>query len=115
MGLPPVLSLGTDPLTAPDVLGNKDHLDFEIGVPVTNPVAPAGRVRPAAKPATAVIRTIYSGPYEGLGAAWSEFDAWIAAEGLAPAPDLWERYLEGPESDSDPTKWRTELNRPLIR
>ena len=51
-------------------------------------------------------------PY--VGAAWGEFDAWIAAQGLAAAPDLWECYLAGPESGPDPTTWRTELNRPLV-
>lgn len=62
-----------------------------------------------------VARTIYRGPYEGLGSAWSEFDAWIAAHGHTPAADLWECYAAGPESSPDPASWRTELDRPLIR
>ena len=87
--------------------------DFEIGVPVTAPVAAAGRVKAGELPATRVARTVYRGPYEGLGAAWGEFDAWIAAEGYKTAPDLWECYVAGPESSPDPGSWRTELNRPL--
>jgi len=87
--------------------------DFEIGVPVTAPVAAAGRVKPGQLPATKVARTIYHGPYEGLGAAWGEFVAWIAAKGHTPGPDLWECYLAGPESNPDPATFRTELNRPL--
>jgi len=87
--------------------------DFEIGVPVTAPVAAAGRVKPGQLPATKVARTIYHGPYEGLGAAWGEFIAWIAAKGHAPGPDLWECYVAGPESNPDPATFRTELNRPL--
>jgi effector-binding domain-containing protein len=87
--------------------------DFEIGVPVTAPVAPTGRVRPGQLPAATVARTVYHGPYEGLGDAWGEFVAWIAAEGHTPAPDLWECYTAGPESDPDPANWRTELIRPL--
>lgn len=39
--------------------------DFEISVPVTSPVAAAGRVKPGQLPATKVARTIYHGPYEG--------------------------------------------------
>ena len=89
--------------------------DFEIGVPVTKPVTPVGRVKPGQLPAAAVARTFYFGPYEGLGPAWGEFSAWIAAEGHTPAPDLWECYVTGPESNPDPATWRTELNRPLIR
>jgi effector-binding domain-containing protein len=91
-----------------------DIFDFEIGVPVAEPVSPAGRVQPGRLPATQVARTVYHGPYEGLGAAWGEFDAWIAANGHTPCPDLWECYAAGPESSPDPSNWRTELNRPLM-
>jgi effector-binding domain-containing protein len=90
------------------------NFDFEVGVPVAAPVVAAGRVKPGAWPAAKVARTVYHGPYEDLGAAWGEFDAWIAANGHAPAGDLWECYVAGPESSSDPTNWRTELYRPLI-
>ena len=44
-----------------------------------------------------VARTIYHGGYDGLGAAWGELDAWIAAHGHTPAVDLWECYAAGPE------------------
>jgi len=91
-----------------------DVLDFEVGVPVAAPVAPAGRMRPGRLPAAAVARAVYRGPYEGLGSAWGELDAWIAAGGHTPGPDRWECYAAGPESGPDPATWRTELNRPLI-
>jgi effector-binding domain-containing protein len=90
-----------------------DIFDFEIGVPVPTPVTAAGRVKPGRLPAATVARTTYHGGYEGLGAAWGEFVAWIEAEGHTPAPDLWECYVAGPESSPDPAAWRTELNRPL--
>ena len=88
--------------------------DFEVGVPITTPVSPAGRVQAGQLPAATVARTVYHGPYEGLGPAWEEFVAWIAAEGHTPAPDLWECYVSGPESNPDPSAWRTELDRPLL-
>ena len=87
--------------------------DFEVGVPVSSPVAAAGRVQPGELPSATVARTIYRGPYEGLPSAWGEFMAWIESEGHSPAPDLWEVYLTNPESTPDPADWRTELNRPL--
>lgn len=90
-----------------------DTFDFEIGVPVTAPVVAAGRVKAGQLPATRVARTVFHGPYEGLGAAWGEFNAWIAAKGHTPGVDLWECYVAGPESNPDPATWRTELNRPL--
>lgn len=91
-----------------------DIFDFEIGVPVTKPVTPVGRVQTGQLPATTVARTVYSGPYEGLGPAWGEFCAWIETNGHTPAPDLWECYVTGPESSPDSANWRTEFNRPLI-
>jgi len=87
--------------------------DFEICVPVTAQVAAAGRVRSGDMPVVMVARTVYRGPYEGLGAAWGEFSAWIAANGHATRPDLYETYLAGPESSPDPSTWRTELSKPL--
>jgi effector-binding domain-containing protein len=38
---------------------------------------------------------------------------WIEAEGHTRTVDLWERYLTGPEEDSDPATWQTELTQPL--
>lgn len=87
--------------------------DFEICVPVTAPISPSGRVRPGQVRAATVVRTVHRGPYEGLGAAWKDFGAWIAEHGLKPADDLWECYQVGPDSTPDPTDWRTELNQPL--
>lgn len=87
--------------------------DFEVGVPVSAPVTPAGRVVASQLPAARVARTVYHGPYEGLGPAWGEFDEWVKAEGLRTSASLWECYIAGPESSENPADWRTELNRPL--
>lgn len=91
-----------------------ENFDFEIGVPVTTPVAEAGRVKAGELPARRVARTVYHGGFEGLGGGWGEHMAWIAAEGHTAAPDLWEIYVTGPESGLDSASWCTELNRPLI-
>lgn len=88
--------------------------DFEIGVPVAVPVAAAGRVAPGQLPAVTVARTVYHGPYEGLGNAWGELSNWIAANSHRPAINLWENYVSGPADSGDPVTWRTELNRPLV-
>ncbi len=90
-----------------------EFFDFEICVPVTKTVKPTGRVVPGTLPARRVVRTVYHGEYEGLGAAWGELMDWIGKEGHAVADDLWEVYAEGPESGPDPSGWRTELNKPL--
>ncbi|WP_375759041.1 GyrI-like domain-containing protein [Corallococcus exercitus] len=91
-----------------------DVFDLEISVPVPSPVKAAGRVQPGLWPAMKVVRAVYQGPYEGLGAAWGEFDGWIREQGLKTAQDVWEVYVSGPESSPDPKTWRTECNRPLL-
>jgi effector-binding domain-containing protein len=91
-----------------------DSFNFDICVPVSAPVTPIGRVRPGKRPALKVLRTVYHGPYEGLGDAWYEFGTWIKSNGHKSAADLYECYVVGPESGVDPTTWRTELSRPLV-
>ena len=88
--------------------------DFEICLPVATPFSTAGRMEAGRWPMTTVARTIFHGDYAGLGAAWGEFDKWIADSGYMPRPDLWECYTVGPESGADPSNWCTELNRPLV-
>lgn len=89
--------------------------DFELGVPIAAQLTAVGRVIHGQLPAITVIRTVYQGGYESLPDAWGEFDTWIAAQGHTTRPDLWERYIAGPESSSDPANWRTELSRELAR
>ncbi|ATQ73095.1 AraC family transcriptional regulator [Massilia violaceinigra] len=90
-----------------------DRFDFEIGVPVSAPVTPAGRVQPGVLPAARVARAVLHGPYDALPGAWGQLMAWIEAQGLSKAPGLWEVYVSGPDLDPDPSTWRTELNQPL--
>ena len=87
--------------------------DFEVCMPVGKEVVAKGRVQPGQLSAAKVARTIYRGPYEGLPKAWGEFGKWIAQYGYTVREDVWECYLAGPESSTDPAEWRTELNRPL--
>ena len=90
-----------------------DTFDFEVDFPVSQPITAAGRVKMSKLPAVKVVRIIYQGGYEGLGAAWGKFCQWIEAEGLNVQESLWECYLTDPESNPDPDTWRTELNRLL--
>ena len=95
-------------------MADPDSYDFDVGVPVSAPVEATGRVGAGALPAARVAQATYHGDYEGLGEGWGELDAWLAGEGLAAGPDLWERYVTGPESGDDVSAYRTELNRPLV-
>lgn len=84
--------------------------DFEICVPVSRPVAEQGRVKPGKLRATRVVRALMRGPYEQLSTTWPAFMAWIDAQGLQKAGDMWEVYEVGPESGPDPANFRTTLN-----
>ncbi|MBY0506977.1 MAG: GyrI-like domain-containing protein [Bryobacteraceae bacterium] len=88
--------------------------DFEICVPVTASVTPVGRVKAGAFPVLTVVRTTYHGGYEGLGAAWGEFKAWIATHGHTTGPDLFECYVVGPDTSPNSADWRTVLWQPLL-
>jgi len=88
--------------------------DFEVCIPVDEAIESAGEVYPEIWPAMRVARTVYQGEYSGLAGAWSEFTAWIAAQGLREAKDLWEVYTVNPDGEKDSAKWRTELSRPLL-
>ena len=87
--------------------------DFEICVPVTAPVTPVGRVQSSQLPAARVARAVYVGPYEGLSDAWGEFEKWMQDNGHTAGSELWEVYVAGPETGSDSSQFRTELNQPL--
>lgn len=91
-----------------------ETFDFEIGIPIAQPVTAAGRVRPGEWPALRMVRTVYRGPYEGLPDAWKAFRQWIKESGLRTAAELWEQYAVGPESSPDPADWKTELSQPLL-
>lgn len=91
-----------------------EAFDFEICVPVSAPVTAVGRVKPGQRPTLRLVRTLYHGPYEGLGGAWHEFTRWTEANGYKTAGDLYECYIVGPESGPDSADWRTELSRPVI-
>jgi effector-binding domain-containing protein len=91
-----------------------ESFDFRICFPVAQAVKATGRVEPGVREAATVARTVYSGNYTGLVAAWGQFREWIEANNYQPRADLWETYLVGPEASGRPEEWRTELNRPLV-
>lgn len=101
------------PLISHHLTLSSTTFDFEVGFPIDGQLAPTGRVFQSSIPESKVLRAIYQGPYEGLFTAWSEFDRKVKALGRKVRPDIWERYLLGPESGPDASKYITELNVPL--
>ncbi|WP_226858243.1 GyrI-like domain-containing protein [Diaphorobacter aerolatus] len=69
-GARPISALYTHHLCRPT-----DRFDFEIGVPVDQPVRACGRMRPAVWPAMHVARTVHCGRYEDLPRSWGSSSA----------------------------------------
>lgn len=82
-------------------------------MPVSSKVKANGRMEPGVWPAMKVVRAIYHGSYEGLPSAWAEFMACTESNDVKITEEIWERYLINPDSESDSSKWQTELNRPI--
>lgn len=87
-----------------------DTFDFEIGFPVGKAIKQTWRVVNSTLPAEKVVRSVYEGPYEGLGPAWGELDSWVNEQKLTGSGRFWESYLSDPEEVKDPKDYRTELN-----
>lgn len=89
------------------------RFDLEVGFFVDATVVATGRVTASQLPATKVARTIYTGPYEGLHDAWGQFNAWLDSQDIKRAEELWEHYVVGPQTTTNPEEFKTELNRLL--
>ena len=88
------------------MLYRNDVPEVEVGVALSRPFPPTGRVVASTLPAGQVAVTAHTGPYEGLGQAHRAVFDWCAARGLPPAGPRWEIY--GPHHD-DPSQLRTEI------
>ncbi|MBL8001513.1 MAG: GyrI-like domain-containing protein, partial [Flavobacteriales bacterium] len=87
-----------------------DTFDFEIGFPVSRPIAPEGRVVNSTLPAAKVVRAVYQGPYESLAQAWRALQDRVRSDGHGETGRFWECYLNNPDEVKDPQEYRTELN-----
>jgi effector-binding domain-containing protein len=104
------------PLTCRHLARPTTHFDLQLGFPVAEDLAMQGegRVEWGTLPATWLLRTTYTGPYEGLAAAWGAFSAAVPAA-LASHPPMEptgcfrERYLTDPSLEPDPARWATVL------
>jgi effector-binding domain-containing protein len=89
-----------------------DLVDAEAGFPVPHVVAGAGRITPASLPAGPVALTTHLGRYESLTGAYDAVAAWLKERGLEPAGPHWEVYYTDPQTEPDPTRWRTDIVAP---
>jgi effector-binding domain-containing protein len=107
---------GIEPAGPPFALFHEydpEKVDLETGFPVAEPIEDGDRVRASDLPGGRAVVTWHVGPYEGLGDAHNEVNAYIEEQGLEPAGPAWEVYWTDPSAEPDPSKWRTEVIWPI--
>jgi effector-binding domain-containing protein len=107
---------GTHPTGAPfgKYFGHPDEtVDVEAGFPVAAAIEPAGAVKPGVLPGGRVVEAIHVGPFDTLTNTYDEIERYIADEHLTPGEVMWESYLTDPETEPDPSKWRTQICWPV--
>jgi effector-binding domain-containing protein len=76
-----------------NVMFYKDDVpNLEVGVEVSKPFTPLGRVKLSALPGGNVATTIHRGPYQGLSGAHQAVHDWCRASGLTVTGPRWEVY-----------------------
>ena len=91
---------------------SRGHFTIETGMPVVEAVG-GGEVLAGELPGGAIARAVHAGPYDTLGAVYSELEAWAVEAGRPPSGAPWESYLTDPTEVPDPADWRTEVCLPL--
>jgi effector-binding domain-containing protein len=90
-----------------------DTVDIEVGFVTAAAVEPTRDVVPSGLPGGQVARVVHEGSFDTLASSWSRLGEWMADEGLAPGPLMWEVYVTRPSPDMDPADLRTELYWPV--
>lgn len=90
--------------------------DFELGVPVAEPIAGAGRIEAGELAGGAAVSTWHIGPHEQLGAAYTRIQDWLKQqhrEPDGPAREVYQWLDLGQSREGaampDPATWRTQL------
>jgi effector-binding domain-containing protein len=84
-------------------------IDMECGVPVSKSMGAEGRVQTGKLPSGNALRAVHIGPYDRLEETYNAMMAYAKEMDLDLEETMWECYLTDPESEPDPSKWRTEI------
>ena len=89
-------------------------VDVEAGIPIAEAIPGSDRVKVYELPGMEQAAcTVYKGPYENIGEAYSALMSWIEGNGYQiTGPDR-ELYLTSPADTSDPTQYVTEIQFPV--
>jgi RNA polymerase sigma-70 factor, ECF subfamily len=84
------------------------ELVIDLGVPVSDAVAPDERVRAEVLPAGRWIVTLHVGHFDGLRDAHGALQEWARGQGLEWRESV-EWYVTDPREEPDSSRWETEL------
>lgn len=86
-----------------------DTAAAEAGFPVPYEVAGTAGVEPSALPDGHAAVTTHLGRYEDLDQAYRACHDWLHAHGHVAAGPHWEVYYTDPNTEPDPSRWRTDM------
>jgi effector-binding domain-containing protein len=89
------------------------HMDVAAGAPVTKVTETSGEITELELSAGRVATAVYTGPYEGISAAWDELMSEISSRDEKSVEPCREEYLTDPSEEPDSSKWQTLLVQPL--
>lgn len=89
-----------------------EQVDFEIGLPVAEPLATQGDIQQSEIPGGRHAVTVHKGSYETLPSTYSALFEWLAANGHTAGGAPFESYIDDPGSIA-PDQLRTEVYVPL--
>jgi len=93
-----------------------DTIAVTAGFPAVRPATPAEKgsgLVLAELQGGPVVTAIHIGSYDQLGESYGKIATWMAEHQLKPAAEMWEEYLVGPDSVTDPTLWQTRIVFPI--
>ncbi|MHC1559729.1 MerR family transcriptional regulator [Actinomycetospora sp. C-140] len=74
-----------------------------------------GAVRPYAIPARELAVAVHVGAHHDIDVTYGELGAHLVENAVGVDGPVQETYLVGPRDTDDPTRWRTEIGRPVFR
>ncbi|WP_225753907.1 GyrI-like domain-containing protein [Actinotalea sp. Marseille-Q4924] len=91
-----------------------DRVDVTAGFPVPlDAPAPGDGLADVRLPEGPAVVTVHVGPYDTLRDTYARLEQWMSGRGLVARDVMWEEYLDGPDAEPDPARWRTRVVMPV--
>jgi effector-binding domain-containing protein len=92
---------------------DEEKVDMEVGFPVVGLRSGEGRVKPCTLPGGKVVTATHVGPYDKIVDTYMEMQKWIEQKGFRAKKEMWECYMNDPDTAKDPSEYITEVFWPI--